>query len=306
MSCTSPLKGYRTPGGVVFSQLARHDIIGDIELPCGQCRSCRLQRAADWEVRCVHEASLWKQNCFITLTYGRDQMPKYGSLDHRDFQLFMKRLRKFAKTPIRFYMSGEYGPLNSRPHYHACIFNFTFTDTVPAGKSGAGEVFFNSPTLDKLWGLGRCSVQPMTRQTAGYCARYIMEKQLGQAGLEALKVVDPDTGEIVQKRPEYSCMSLRPGIGAAWLDRYVGDVYPRDYVVIDGEKRRPPKFYDRRLKKRADVGPVRGVACGQHLDEIEQKRQQLAAAAAPDNTDERRRVRAQVTEARIRNLKRYL
>ena len=113
MSCYHPLKGFRTPSGVVFSELGRHDILGDIEIPCGQCIGCRMRRASDWTIRVMHEASLHSENCFVTLTYGRDKLPPDGSLEHRDFQLFMKRLRFHAKRPVRFYMCGEYGPLNS-------------------------------------------------------------------------------------------------------------------------------------------------------------------------------------------------
>lgn len=254
----------------------------------------------------MHEASLWPRNCFVTLTYGRDQLPALASLDHRDFQLFMKRLRKSSKSPIRFYMAGEYGPLNSRPHYHACLFNIDFPDQVPAGKSDAGEVFYNSPALDELWGLGKCSVQPLTRQSAGYCARYIMTKQLGQDAEKGLEVLDPETGEIQLKRAEYNAMSRRPGLGAAWLAKFHTDVYPHDAVVVDGRKIKPPKFYDRQLKKLADVGPVRKLPAGERLDHIEFKRQQRAAASAPDNTDERRQVRKQVQMARVRSLQRKL
>lgn len=256
-------------------------------------------------MRCMHEASLWRDNCFVTLTYGRDQLPAYGSLDHRDFQLFMKRLRKYSETPVRFYMSGEYGPLNSRPHYHACLFNFNLSDGIPAGKSDAGEVFFNSPTLTKLWGLGNTSIQPLTRQAAGYCARYIMTKQLGQDDKSGLEVIDEETGEIHYKRPEYNAMSLRPGIGRAWFERYHRDVFPADLVVVDGRQVKPPKRYYAWLKKLADVGPVpnRHVT-GMGLDALDFKRQQRAAASAPDNTDERRRVRRIVQEARVRSLQR--
>ena len=157
MSCYHPLKGFRTPSGVVFSELGRHDILGDIEIPCGQCIGCRMRRASDWTIRVMHEASLHSENCFVTLTYGRDKLPPDGSLEHRDFQLFMKRLRRHFGKTVRFYMCGEYGPLNFRPHYHACLFNVNFiSDRVPAGKSGSGAVFYDSPTLEEALGAWAC------------------------------------------------------------------------------------------------------------------------------------------------------
>jgi hypothetical protein len=50
------------------------------------------------------------------------------TLRKRDFQLFMKRLRKeVAKDDkdirVKYYAVGEYGEKNSRPHYHAILFN---------------------------------------------------------------------------------------------------------------------------------------------------------------------------------------
>lgn len=143
MSCYHPIAGFRTPHGVVFSELRRHDILGSIELPCGQCIGCRMRRASDWSLRVMHEASLHKENCFVTLTYGRDKCPVDGSLLHEDFQKFMKRLRKRVGR-VRFYMCGEYGPLNQRPHYHACLFGVSFSEgRVPMGKSASGQLFFN-------------------------------------------------------------------------------------------------------------------------------------------------------------------
>ena len=47
------------------------------------------------------------------------------SLLRSDFQKFMKRLRKHAKsTKIKYYACGEYGTnYTERPHYHAIVFN---------------------------------------------------------------------------------------------------------------------------------------------------------------------------------------
>lgn len=295
MSCYHPLKAFRTPTGVVFSELRRDDILGDIELPCGQCIGCRMRRAADWSLRVVHEASCWPRNCFVTLTYARDCLPPEGSLDHRDFQLFLKRVRKHVfPQRVRFYMCGEYGPLNLRPHYHACLFNVDFrNDRIVAGKSASGAVFYESPLLTELWGHGRASVQDLERETAGYCARYIMKKVLGPAAEQAYSFVDED-GVIRQRKREYAAMSLKPGIGATWFGKYGRDVFPQDFVVADGVKMRPPRYYDKLFKRGGSV----------LLDEVEYARQLAAQGAQVDNTDERRAVREVVHTARVRNLNR--
>lgn len=243
----------------------------------------------------MHEASLYEDNVFITLTYAPGNLPANGSLEYRDFQLFMKRLRKhFTGREIRFYMCGEYGELNQRPHYHACLFNVTFDDQVPKGKSKSGQVFYDSALLEKLWGLGGVSVQPLVRETASYCARYIMKKVTGDDATIHYSTIDED-GEMRHKEPEFARMSLRPGIGARWLDRFVGDVFNFDSIVCDGQHRQVPRFYDKRFKRN-----------GGDFDAIEFGRQQRAARAFADNTDERRQTREVVHQAKVRNLKRDL
>lgn len=291
MSCYRPLKGFRTPSGVVFSELSRYDILGDIEIPCGMCIGCRMRRASDWTLRCMHEASMYDANCFVTLTYGRDCLPPDGSLEHRDFQLFMKRVRKVF-GPVRFYMCGEYGPLNFRPHYHACLFGVDFrSDWAALGKSASGAVFYESRQLSDLWKLGRCSVQPLTKETAGYCARYIMKKRLGEDAKAAYVTADG-----VIRRPEYAAMSLKPGIGARWFAKYGRDVYPHDFVIAGGARVTPPRYYDKLLRRTGDVV----------LDEIEQARIDKARMVVADQTDERRAVREIVHNARVSTLKRGL
>lgn len=295
MSCYHPLRAFRTPTGVVFEELSRHDIIGRIDLPCGQCIGCRMRRASDWELRVMHEATLWPTNCFVTLTYGRDNLPAGGSLCHRDFQLFMKKL-VWHLGPTRFYMCGEYGPKTLRPHYHAVLFNCDFRDDrVPMGVSKSGATYFESKKLTALWGLGRCSVQDLVPETASYCARYIMKKVLGVESERAYSRVDED-GVITAVVPEYAAMSLKPGIGALWCNKYMRDVYPLDNVIADGTKRVPPKYYDKLLKRQH----------GLVHDAIQFKRETRAREAFADNTPERLQVREAVHLARVSTLKRDL
>ena len=95
-------------GSVKFISRNKRGVDGTLELPCGQCIGCRLERSRQWAVRCLHEASLHENNSFITLTYDEASMPPGGSLCYRDFQLFMKRLRKVTGK-VTFYCS-PYSP----------------------------------------------------------------------------------------------------------------------------------------------------------------------------------------------------
>jgi hypothetical protein len=133
MPCYFPITAWRSKDGkneagkwpVVFKPTAGY-LDKELKLPCGRCIGCRLERSRQWAVRCVHEASLHEKNCFITLTYSPENLPKDGSLDVSHFQKFMKRFRKRFGPGIRFFHCGEYGESLSRPHYHACIFGFDF------------------------------------------------------------------------------------------------------------------------------------------------------------------------------------
>lgn len=299
MSCYHPIPAYRTATGVAFSSPgARRDgHVGYVELPCGRCIGCRMRRASDWSLRVMHESQLWPENCFVTLTYATGALPPNASLEHRDFQLFMKRVRFKFKKEVRFYMCGEYGDEKGRPHYHACLFNVDFRDRKPIGKSASGELFFESKVLADLWGHGNCSVQDLTAGTAGYCARYVMKKTLGDDAEYAYSIVNDETGELIFRKPPYAAMSLKPGVGAKWLEKFgKTDVFAHDRCIQDGVERRVPKYYDRLLKRKDD----------QKLAENALKREKLARLSVADNTDDRRLVREVVHEARVRNLTRNL
>lgn len=246
MACFHPLTAYRTAaGGVVFSERARHDITAQMSLPCGQCFGCRLERSRQWALRCVHESRMHEHNSFVTLTYNNEHLPKRGMLQYSDFQLFFKRLRKAAEPNlIRFYMVGEYGELNWRPHYHACIFGLDFLDKKFWRVSDSGERCYRSDALEKLWGLGNCEVGTVTANSAAYCARYCITKINGDDILATARYGRVDEDGFYMLPREFNKMSLKPGIGAGWLEKFKSDVYPRDYVVMNGKETKPPKYYD--------------------------------------------------------------
>jgi hypothetical protein len=197
------------------------------------------------------EASCYDENCFLTLTYDDDHLPPDRSLHVEHFQLFMKRLRKKFGSGIRFFHCGEYGDQFSRPHYHALIFNFDFPDKQPFKKNHDGSILYTSQLLADLWSYGHVLIGAVTFESAAYVARYVTKKITGKAakavdddGLLPYEQLDPLTGEVLSLRPEYVTMSRRPGIGKPWLDKWQSDVYPNDYVVVNGKPTKPPKFFD--------------------------------------------------------------
>ncbi|MDO3651330.1 rolling circle replication-associated protein, partial [Nocardia mangyaensis] len=153
------------------------------------------------------------------------------------FQKFLKRLRNSQplKT-IRFFHCGEYGDQGGRPHYHACIFNHDFTDKEHY-KTVGDYPLYHSKELSRLWPYGFCTIGTLTFETAAYTARYITKKITG-----------PEAEQHYNgRKPEYITMSRRPGIAKQWLNQYKSDVYPNDYVIVNGKKCGAPKFYDQQL-----------------------------------------------------------
>lgn len=298
MPCYHPLSAYQcTDGSIVFYESKRHDTVKSLSLPCGQCIGCRLERSRQWAIRCMHEAQMHEQNCFITLTYDDAHLPSDRSLHYRDFQLFIKRLRKrYPGRRIRYYMAGEYGENFGRPHWHACIFGLDFDDKKLWKRTSANSLLYRSKNLELLWPFGYSSIGDVTFESAAYVARYIMKKVTGKNAFEHYQEIDPDTGEITNRTPEFTKMSLKPGIGYEWYKQYTSDVYPHDYVVVRGKKVKPPKFYDKKYK----------IDNPYEFDELLYIREKSAKLNYEDNTLERLAVKEQVAKAKLQKLKRNL
>lgn len=267
-----------------------------MNLPCGQCVGCRLRRARHWATRCIHEKQLHEMSCFLTLTYRE---PSPVSLDYRDFQLFMKRLRKFVGARIRFFACGEYGEETWRPHFHACIFGMDFLDKKFHKTSDSGGRLFVSSKADSLWGHGNVWIGEVTFQSASYVARYIMKKVTGDQAEFFYSVFDPESGELRAIEPELVHMSLKPGIGSAWLERFGRDVYPRGDVVVAGKRAQAPRFYDLRFEKRDPEG-MQALKDRRWLDMV--KKEEFFR----EKLERRLRVQEVVANARVNLFKREI
>jgi len=258
----------------------RYKCMPSIPVPCGQCIGCRLARSAEWALRCVHEASLHQENCFITLTYAPEYMPEGGTLVKKDYQLFMKRFRKYIyPQKIRMYFCGEYGDQRGRPHYHALIFGYDFADKVlvrdPRRPRNAPPIY-HSPLLYQLWGKGKVVIGEVTYQSAGYVARYCIKKQTGKNKLDAYTKID-NNGNKYNILPEFAQASNRDGIGAQWYKKYASDCFPSDYLVHEAKKCRVPRYYDRLFEidnseKLAEVKARRVLRVNEHAKDLTHER----------------------------------
>jgi len=307
MACYHPLTAYlsghqtnnktgKSFRRVSFKETDEHD--RQVSLPCGQCVGCRLERSRQWAMRCMHEAQLHQNNCFITLTYNDEHYPDNGSLAKDHFQKFLKRFRRaIAPAKIRYYMAGEYGSNFGRPHFHACIFGYDFHDKKLHQRTASGSLIYTSEELGKLWTYGYSSVGDVTFESAAYVARYIMQKQTGKdVDKNHYTYCDLKTGELVKLLPEYNNMSLKPGIGADWYKKYKNDVYPHDYVELRGQKIKPPKFYDKLFAKENPY----------EYDQILYTREKQAKLHPEEHSYERLLVKETVQKVKLQKLKRKL
>lgn len=246
------------------------------QLPCGKCIPCRLEYSRQWAIRCVHEAKMYEDNCFITLSYS-DQNLLSPKLQYSDFQKFITNIRDtrrqlmldtelspnltqkeqrslFKRLPknikdrlnkkyhIGYFVCGEYGPQTKRPHWHAIIFNWKPSDLEFRRTTPLGDKIYTSESLDSLWGLNDPLQRPseigeVTQQSAGYCARYA-----------AKKLVHGDDQE--HDYHPISKKSTNPAIGRTFLEHYYKDMFNYGSVVLeDGTTASIPRYYLKWLQR---------------------------------------------------------
>lgn len=138
---------------------------------------------------------------FSTLTYSPRMAPAGGSLNLRDYQLFLKRLRKLV-GPFRYYIVGEYGERNFRPHYHAALFGVSDTRSVTAA-----------------WHMGDFPVGHVDHRELGpESAHYML-------GYMTKRMTDSEDPRLQGRFPEFARMSLKPGIGALAMEEVIRLMY---------------------------------------------------------------------------------
>jgi len=301
---------------LVFSPRYAEQPDDPINISCGQCIGCRLERSRQWAIRCMHEASMHENNCFITLTFSPEGLAKRNAefrkeekthpervigwnpvgVHPRDYQLFMKRLRKKFQG-VRYYYCGEYGEKNNRPHYHACLFNINFADK-QLYKMSNGIPLYVSETLEEIWPYGFVTIGDVTFESAAYVARYVMKKVNGEQAKQDGTYVrhDAETGEASFVKPEFNAMSRRPGIGKTWFEKYKEDVYPNDFVILRGKKCRPPKYYDKLLE----------LEDAYTYDDIKMDRMENALAWVEEQTPERLAAKEKCKTVQIEKLVRNI
>lgn len=234
-----------------------------IEIPCGKCDGCRIEKSRQWADRCMLEMKYHESSYFVTLTYDQAHVPlswyadpatgearQIMTLQKRDLQLFFKRLRKNLGQKVRYFACGEYGSIGYRPHYHAIIFGLVLDDLVSSGQSMEGFPYYESAALESCWKapprdrpnderslIGMVCVAEASWETCAYTARYVQKKLDGVA---AQHYVDHNI------EPEFAVMSRKPGIGRQYFDDHP-EIMEFDYITIPtatgGRKIHAPRYF---------------------------------------------------------------
>lgn len=330
MTCRAPLEAVRAVGAdkfkpIVYKAGRRPAVLAKgfeaIDLPCGQCASCRLEYSRVWAVRLMHEAAWWEEHYrvfpfFFTLTYDEEHLPLYGMLVKHHVQDFLKRLRANTGAKIRYYVVGEYGsqcpdhqiidcpvcgPIQ-RPHYHGILFGWAPDDKKMMGHRDGGTVY-TSDEFGKAWPFGSHELGSCTFESCAYVARYIMKKQNGARAEDHYCKYFPLVDLFVDMPPEFALMSRggrcpggqhMGGIGRVFYEAFKSDMYPSDETPVPGRGciGKPPRYYDRLYEAERPA-----VFAGVKEERIEAMRRSLEDGPSL-------RSRAMVEDARLKMLRR--
>lgn len=302
MPCYFPLKAWRdirgrNPKSGLWPLTFKKDrgVDGsETMVPCGQCTGCMLSRSSQWAVRCVVESMEFERNCFLTLTYDKEHLEQWCavrdeqdrivdiSLNKKQIQLFLKKIRNRYPQKIRFFQCGEYGDRYGRPHHHMLLFNHDFRDKKYYKTTAQGNRLYTSKAADELWQNGRVIIGDVTYESAAYVARYVMKKVKGKKKEAFYEGIEP----------EYITMSRKPGIGKEYYKKFGRRIREQDTIIINGVAMKPPRYYDNLYQELHPEG----------MEIVKERRKHYAEKNKL--TQEQLDVKRQIKESRIKKLKR--
>lgn len=271
MPCYHPRSAIRLAGQTKLTFTKRADpsspTIGPLpferfQIGCGTCLGCLAQARAAWTFRCHLELQFHPYATFTTLTFADDALT-HNTVDKRDTQLFLKRLRKTlgATRPIRFYGCGEYGTQRKRAHYHFILYNTHTSD---------------KPLIERAWPYGHVRVEEANPRNIAYTAGYVTKKYSADTPPDHDKI-DLDTGEVWRWYAPFFVMSRRPGIGAQarqWTTQWRDTIFNHN---PDGEPtpQHVPRYLHDAWKKRASPEDVEQLLAEKRARRQETNTQQL-------------------------------
>lgn len=239
MECGDPVLCYNGDKKRIFRNWSMSsDIIrrhADQIFDCGKCLHCRKAKSQELAMRCVLHSSLYRENCFLTLTYDEKKEGYHNELQYKDIQLFKKSLRRqmdyHQNKKIQIFNVHEYGK-NRKKHWHLVVFNYTPEDRA-LFTSKNGIPLYSSESLASLWGHGFITIGDVSEASALYQAQYTQKDfKNGNAGSKQRKA-----------------KSNHSAIGKEWFLQNYEQVLKLGYVPFNGQKRKVPRYFEKLAHK---------------------------------------------------------
>ena len=236
MKCADPILCYTNQNGKrVFRHFSHASYLYKSTLhqqvfKCGRCLPCRKAQAKQLATRCVLHASLYKLNCFLTLTYDESAEGYHNNLQYEDIQKFKKRLRQSVKREtgkrIEVFNVHEYGK-NGKKHWHLIVFNHDFSDKKLFTTNNALPLY-TSAKLKKLWPFGHHTIGDVSEASAMYQAQY-MEKDFKNNNQTSLK----------------KSHSKHSGLGRPFFLLHFRQILTLGFIPFGGRKLSLPRYFEK-------------------------------------------------------------
>lgn len=210
-----------------------------IQVSCGQCMNCRIQRSMSLSflsnLEIQKNYALGRSSSFVTLTYDDAHLPFFETptglepgLCKKDLQNFFKRfreiLRKFGykDNSYKLVACGELGDKFNRPHYHfvAIGLNETLVDYASS----------------RAWKFGLIDVGVLFAGGLNYVCKYMTKAPRG-------KLAD----ELYTSRGlEKPFLNHSIGLGDSWLFKNLPELIDNNWQYYDDGILHPLPSYVRR------------------------------------------------------------
>lgn len=236
MKCKDPVLCYTSENKRIirnFSYVKDSLLLPKFKLlsDCGKCLHCRKKKSRELAMKCVLHASLYKENCFLTLTYDETKEGYHNNFEYTDIQKFKKRLRQKVwrdyKKRIEVFNVHEYGK-NGKKHWHLIVFGFQFPDRTLHTKS-AGNPLYISKVLSSLWRYGFSTIGDVSEASAMYQSQYT-QKDIRNGNTHA-------NG----KKSD----SKHSGIGKPYFLKHYHQILTLGYVPFQGQKVPIPRSFEK-------------------------------------------------------------
>lgn len=239
--------------------------VGTLTTPCGRCMACRINKTEEWSVRCEYEASVHDKNCFVTLTYSDEFLPKDRKEAVSNIQNFIKRVRKHyagnQASELKYYLCFELGPTTFRPHYHIAFFGVDFE---PENWEAFKRKHYSSPTLDNLWPFGFNEVGLLNKTRMRYVSGYIQKKWLGSSSFKYKEL-----GLI----PPFQLSSKN--LGTELLQKYSGR-FTEQFLCDEGKKHVSRYFQKKLGLNEIMADELHSLNQARYLDRKQEEREQYS------------------------------